>query len=232
MAIPKISALPGQFQNEPVRLALAGLEKRKGRLFWKRMQDLLLSGLMILVLSPVILILILLVKLDSKGPAFFLQERVGRYGKVFRIFKFRTMVTDAEKLGAQVTGGDDPRITKMGKKLRTLRLDEIPQLFNIFLGQMSFVGTRPEVPRYVEHYTDEMMTTLLLPPGLTSLTSIRFRDEAELLKEAEDPNRVYIETILPAKMVFNLEYLEKAGPLYDLCVMWRTVTHVFFGVTD
>jgi len=221
--------LPLAFQNNEVATALQVLEKRRAQLFFKRLQDLLISGILILLLSPALLVLSIAVAVDSEGPIFFLQERVGKNGKIFRIVKFRTMVVNAEALGAKVTGDADPRITRVGQKLRHLRLDEIPQLFNIFVGQMSFVGTRPEVPQYVAVYDEKMMTTLLLPPGLTSMTSIRFRNEAELLKGVEDPDRVYIETILPQKMAINEEYLEKAGPIYDFKVMVATVMHVFFG---
>ena len=228
MAVSKLSDLPREFQNPTVEEAWNRLKKRRVSLFFKRVLDILISFLLIILFSPLILVLMICVAADSKGPVFFLQERVGRYGKPFRIIKFRTMVQNAEALGAQVTGGEDPRITRMGRRLRSLRLDEIPQLFNIFAGQMSFVGTRPEVPRYVAAYDDRMRTTLLLPPGLTSMTSIRFRNESELLENAENPDEVYIREILPEKMKYNVEYLEKAGPFYDLSVMWRTVTHVFF----
>ena len=168
------------------------------------------------------LIIAIWIKLDSKGPVFFRQRRVTTYGRVFRIFKFRTMVTDAEKKGTQVTVKGDSRITKAGKFLRKCRLDELPQLFNVLIGDMSFVGTRPEVEHYVDRYTDEMNATLLMPAGITSLASIKFKDEEKLLDGAEDPDEVYVNSVLPQKMVYNLEYIRKFNFFYDIKLMFMT----------
>ena len=156
----------------------------------------------------------------------FRQVRITTGGKEFRIFKFRTMVTDAEKLGTQVTVGQDPRITGSGRFLRKLRLDEVPQLFNVLAGDMSFVGTRPEVPRYVEQYTPEMWATLLLPAGITSEASIRYKDEDVLLNGAEDVDRVYVEQVLPEKMKYNLNYLREFSFWKDIAIMFETVIAV------
>lgn len=166
------------------------------------------------------------IKCDSKGTVFFRQRRVTTYGRVFYIFKFRTMVSDAEKLGTQVTVQNDSRVTRAGKFLRKCRLDELPQLFNVLKGDMSFVGTRPEVERYVERYTDEMMATLLMPAGITSLASIKFKDEEKLLDGAENPDDVYVNEVLPQKMKYNLEYINKFNFFYDIKLMFMT----FFAV--
>lgn len=169
----------------------------------------------------------IIIKITSPGPVFFMQERITTYGMPFKIFKFRSMVCNADKIGSEVTVQNDCRITKAGKILRKLRLDEIPQLFNIFLGQMSFVGTRPEVRKYVEEYTQEMKATLLLPAGLTSLASIEFRNEDDLLTDVENVDKTYVEEVLPQKMRYNLEYLEKFGFLFDISIMFKTALAVF-----
>ena len=172
------------------------------------------------------LIIAVWIKCDSKGKVFFRQRRVTTYGRVFYIFKFRTMVSNAEKLGTQVTVQNDSRVTKAGKFLRKCRLDELPQLFNVLKGDMSFVGTRPEVERYVDRYTDEMLATLLMPAGITSLASIKFKDEEKLLDGAENPDDVYVNEVLPQKMKFNLEYISKFNFFYDIKIMFMT----FFAV--
>ncbi|MEG0229908.1 MAG: sugar transferase, partial [Oscillospiraceae bacterium] len=163
---------------------------------------------------------------DSKGPVFFRQIRVKRYGETFKIFKFRTMIVNAEAVGTQVTTDNDPRITKIGNVIRKFRIDEIPQIINIFLGDMSFVGTRPEVPRYVEKYTDEMLATLLMPQGLTSLASIEFKDESTMLDNSSNPDETYVNEILPEKMKYNLQYISKFNFFYDIKLMFKT----FFAV--
>ena len=186
------------------------------------MSDVLLSLLLLILLSPLFLILAIAIKIDSKGPVFYRQERVTQYGKRFRIFKFRSMVVNADK-GSLVTVDNDSRITKVGKFIRKCRLDEICQLIDVFRGTMTFVGTRPEVPKYVSRYTPEMTATLLLPAGVTSLASIYYKDEAELLNSAEDTDKVYVEKILPAKMYYNLKAIEKFGFWRDIKTMFMTV---------
>lgn len=169
------------------------------------------------------LILALAIKIDSRGPVFFRQERVTQYGRRFKIFKFRTMVNNADKAGAQVTVQNDMRITRVGKFVRKCRLDEISQLIDVWRGKMSFVGTRPEVPKYVERYTEEMLATLLLPAGVTSEASIKFKDEDELLKDAENIDDTYVEVVLPKKMEYNLRLLKKQGFWRDIGTMFKTV---------
>lgn len=222
MLICKWGKLPADMQTDDVRKYYDILHKKNFSLFWKRVFDIFVSALMLVVLSPLFLILAIAIKIDSKGPVFYRQERVTQYGKHFRIFKFRSMVVNADK-GSQVTVDHDSRITKVGKFIRKCRLDEICQLIDIFRGTMTFVGTRPEVPKYVSEYTPEMMATLLLPAGVTSLASIYYKDEAELLNGAEDTDKVYIEKILPAKMYYNLKAIEKFGFWHDIKTMFMTV---------
>ena len=199
--------LPDQLKTESVRPYYDALRKKQGALFCKRLTDLLLSAALLVVLSPVLLVLAICIKIDSPGTVFFRQVRVTQYGREFRIFKFRTMVQDAPKLGSAVTVKNDMRITRMGRLLRGCRLDELPQLINILKGEMSFVGTRPEVPKYVSQYTPEMMATLLLPAGVTSEASIQYKDEDRLLDGASDPDKTYVEQVLPGKMAYNLQSL-------------------------
>ncbi|MFJ7856143.1 sugar transferase, partial [Peribacillus frigoritolerans] len=174
----------------------------------------------------IFLIISIAIKVDSKGPIFFRQVRVTQYNKTFRIFKFRTMVNNAEKIGAQVTSKNDTRITKIGNFIRKLRLDEIPQLFNMILGEMSFVGTRPEVVKYVAKYTDEMRATLLLPAGVTSEASIQYKDEERLLINANDADEEYINNVLPEKMRYNLKSIETFNFISDLKTMVKTLIAV------
>ena len=223
MILKKWEELPEKMQTDEIRRYYEILKKKKISLFFKRVFDVLVSFVMLLVLSPVFIVLAIAIKLESKGPVFYRQERVTQYGKTFKIFKFRTMVQNADKIGAQVTVGNDARITRVGKVIRKLRLDEISQLIDVFRGTMTFVGTRPEVPRYVAHYTDEMMATLLLPAGVTSIASIYYKDEDKLLEGAEDPNRVYVEDVLPDKMYYNLKAIEKFSFFGDIKVMFMTV---------
>ncbi len=223
MLIKKWNKLPPEMQNDAVRPYYEKLRKRNFSLFWKRIFDVLVSTLMLLILLPLFLVLALAIKIDSRGPVFFRQERVTQYGKKFRIFKFRTMVNNADKLGSQVTVQNDMRITRVGKFIRKCRLDEVSQLIDVWRGKMSFVGTRPEVPKYVERYTDEMMATLLLPAGVTSEASIKFKDEDELLKDVENVDDAYCEIVLPKKMEYNLKSLEKQGFWRDIGTMFKTV---------
>ena len=193
----------------------------------KKYYDIIMSLLLLIVLSPVFLILAIWIKVDSKGTVFYRQERITQYGRTFRIFKFRTMVSNADKIGTLVTTQNDSRITRVGEKIRKCRLDEIPQLINILKGDMSFVGTRPEVQKYVDAYTDEMKATLLLPAGVTSLASLKYRDEDEIISQETDKGKTvdqaYIEDVLPEKMKFNLEYLNNFNILKDVNLCVRTV---------
>lgn len=222
MLICKWEKLPREMQTDEVRKYYDILRKKNFSLFWKRVFDIFVSALMLVILSPLFLVLAIAIKIDSKGPVFYRQERVTQYGKHFKIFKFRSMVVNADK-GSQVTVDQDSRITRMGRLIRKCRLDEVSQLIDVFRGTMTFVGTRPEVPKYVANYTPEMMATLLLPAGVTSLASIYYKDEAELLNGAEDTDRVYVEKILPAKMYYNLKAIEKFGFWRDVKTMFMTV---------
>lgn len=199
------------------------LEKKRISLVVKRISDIVLSLLLIIVLSVPMIIVSIAIVIESPGGVFYRQERVTKYGKKFRIFKFRTMVADADLMGSHVTVDNDNRITKIGKVIRNYRIDEIPQLINVFLGQMSFVGTRPEAVRYVDAYTKEMNATLLLPAGITSEASIRFKDEALLLSKNNNPDRIYVEKILPQKMFYNLVSIKKFSLWTDFLTMIRTV---------
>ena len=214
--------LPPQMQTEAVRKYYDILQKKKVGMFFKRVFDLVASVLALIVLSPVFLILAIVIKLDSPGPVFYRQERVTQYGKHFRIHKFRTMVQNADK-GSQVTVHNDSRITRVGKLIRDCRLDEIPQLLDVIRGTVTLCGVRPESPKYVAAYTDEMMATLLLPAGVTNLASIHFKDEAKLLDGVSDPDKVYIEQILPQKMYYNLKGLEEFSFWGDIKILFMTV---------
>lgn len=189
----------------------------------QRIFDLIFSGALLTALSPVLLAAMIWIRLDSPGPVFFLQDRIGRDGRRFRIFKFRTMVTDAEKAGTQITIGDDPRITRSGRWLRRLRIDELPQLLNVIRGEMSIVGPRPEVPRYVELYTPDQRRILAFRPGLTSPATIEFSDESSLLSRQTDPERYYREHLIPAKIATDLDYSLKAGLVSDIFILLTTV---------
>ena len=225
MLIVKWEKLPKEMQLPEVRPYYDILRKKQLSLFFKRLFDIVVSFLMLICLSPVFLILAIAIKIDSKGPVFYRQERVTQYCKHFRIFKFRSMVQDADK-GSQVTVSHDDRITKVGKFIRKYRLDEICQLIDILRGTMTFVGTRPEVPKYVAKYTPEMMATLLLPAGVTSLASISYKDESELLDFAVDVDKVYVEQVLSAKMKYNLESIKEFSIFKDLKTMIMTVVTV------
>ena len=214
--------LPQELQNDSVRPYYEALSRKRGQLLLKRVFDILLSLVLLVLLSPVMLILALAIRLDSPGEVLFRQVRVTQYGQEFRIFKFRTMVANAQQLGTQVTVQGDMRITRVGKLLRKCRLDELPQLLNILMGQMSFVGTRPEVPRYVRQYTPQMLATLLLPAGVTSQASIRYKDE-DRLDSSADPDRTYVEQVLPGKMEYNLNSLLDFSLWQDFKTMVQTV---------
>lgn len=193
----------------------------------KRLFDVFFSTLGILILSPVLLIISFLIKLDSKGNILYLQNRVGKSGKIFRILKFRTMVTNADKLGLLTLGDGDNRITKVGRILRKTKLDEIPQLFNVFLGEMSFVGPRPEVKKYVNLYTNAQKEILKLKPGITDYASIKYIDESVILGNSEDPEKTYINTIMPHKIKLNKKYLHKQSLVYDIKIIFLTLFKIF-----
>lgn len=219
--------LPDNMRTDAVRPYYDVLKKRRGSLILKRIFDFLVSLILLLIIWPLLVIIAVAVRLDSPGPAFFRQVRVTTYGRKFKMWKYRTMVANADKLGPQVTTNNDMRVTRIGKVLRGVRLDELPQLINILVGDMSFVGTRPEVVKYVEAYQPEYYATLLLPAGVTSEASIRYKDEYALLEKAEDADKVYIEEILPAKMVWNLESITRFRFLREILTMIRTVLAVF-----
>lgn len=224
--LKKWETLPEYMQNAEVRVYYETLQKKKVSMFLKRVMD-LVGGLILLILLAIPMIVIsIMIKLDSDGPVFYRQERVTTYGKHFKIHKFRTMVSNADKIGSTVTVGNDSRITKVGAKLRGCRLDELPQVLDLISGNMSFVGTRPEAVKYVEQYKPEYMATLLLPAGITSEASIRYKDEAELLDAASDVDKTYMEEVLPGKMKYNLDSIKNFSFFGDIATMFRTVLAV------
>ena len=222
MELRQWNELPDRMRTREVRKYYNIIAQRRGWFSAKRVFDVIVSLIMLVFLAIPMAVIAVMIKLDSKGPVFFRQERVTQYGRIFKIYKFRTMVNNASHIGSQVTVEGDARITKVGKFLRKFRLDEFPQLFNIIAGDMTLVGTRPEVPKYVKHYTPEMYATLLLPAGLTSRTSIAYKDEDKLLKDAKNADKTYVEQILPVKMQYNLESLRKFGLADDCSILWNT----------
>jgi len=228
MLLKKWNDLPQYMKNEEVKIYYDILSHKKGQLILKRIFDIIVSFILIILLSPAILVISIWIKLDSQGSVFYRQERVTQYGKIFNIFKFRTMVANADKIGTLVTTKNDSRITKVGEKIRKYRIDEIPQLFNILIGDMTFVGTRPEVKKYVDQYTDEMYATLLLPAGVTSLASIEFKDEDDIINNYKnrDIDDVYMNEVLPLKMKYNLEELTSFYFMKEIGVMFSTVMKV------
>ena len=214
-------------QNEAVTPYIDILAKKKFSLFGKRLFEVIIASLVLIIVLPVFALIAIAIKLDSKGAVFYRQVRVARYNKDFRIFKFRTMVSDADKKGSQITVGGDSRITRVGKFLRITRLDEFPQMMNILIGDMSLVGPRPEVRRYVEHYTPEQMATLLIRPGVTGTASIVFKDENDMLTASENPETTYIEEILPIKMGINLQYVKELSFFGDIWIVLKTIACVF-----
>lgn len=221
MLLKKWESLPSEMQTDEVRKYYEILKGKQVSLFFKRLFDIIVSFLMLLVLLPVFAVLAIAIKIDSRGPVFYRQIRITQYNKKFRIFKFRSMVQNADR-GSQVTLSGDARITRVGKIVRKCRLDEISQLIDVLRGTMTFVGTRPEVPKYTEQYTPEMMATLLLPAGVTSLASIYYKDEAKLLDNAENSDETYVKTVLPAKMYYNLKAIEKFSFWGDIKIMFMT----------
>ena len=226
MKLRKWEELPEKMRTREVRRYYNIIVRHSGWFKVKRVMDICVSLVFLAILLIPMGIIALMIKTDSQGPVFFRQERVTQYGKIFKIYKFRTMVDNASQLGSQVTVNNDSRITRVGKLLRKYRLDEFPQLFNILAGDMTLVGTRPEVIKYVKEYSGEMYATLLLPAGLTSRTSIAYKDEDKLLKDAKDADKVYVNEILPVKMKYNLESLRRFGVREDMTVMWNTFVSV------
>ena len=223
MMLKKWEDLPENMKNATVKKYYDLLYKRRLSLFFKRLFDVVVAVVALIIMFPVFIILSVVIKLDSKGPVMYRQVRVTQYGREFKIFKFRTMVNNADKIGTQVTTKNDARVTSVGKFLRKSRLDEIPQLFNIILGDMSFVGTRPEVVKYVEQYSDEMLATLLMPAGVTSEASIQYKDEELLLANADDADESYVNEVLPEKMKYNLNSIKDFRFIRDIGTMFKTV---------
>ena len=215
--------LPEFMKTPDVRPYWEILWKKRGQLVLKRIFDLVVGIIFFIVLALPMAIIAVWIKLDSEGPVFYRQERVTTYGKHFRIHKFRTMVSNADKIGTAVTVGNDSRITRVGAKLRRVRLDELPQVLDVIAGTMSFVGTRPEAVKYVEKYEDRYNATLLMPAGITSEASIRYKDEDKLLDAADDVDKVYVEQVLPGKMKWNLRSFEKFSFWGEIKVMFMTV---------
>lgn len=226
MRLCKWDELPEKMRAQDVLPYYEILRKKKVQLFLKRNFDVLVSSIMLFCLSPVFLALAIAIKLDSSGPVFFRQVRVTQYGREFRIHKFRSMVDNADKKGTSVTAHNDVRITKVGRFIRDYKLDELAQFIDVWLGNMTFVGTRPEVPKYVSQYTTEMWATLLLPAGITSTASVTYKNEEDILARAVDVDKTYIEKVLPAKMQYNLQDIKEFSIWRDIQLMWKT----FFAV--
>lgn len=222
--------LPNEMKNDKVKQYYDVLLAKRGNLLVKRIFDIVVSMFMLIMMSGLFIVMAVLIKLDSKGPVFYRQERVTAGNKTFRIFKFRTMVNNADKIGSLVTTGNDSRITRVGSKIRKYRIDEIPQLINVLKGDMTFVGTRPEVRKYVECYSEEMMATLLMPAGITSLASIRFKDEDYMIdrytSEGMSIDEAYVEKVLPEKMHYNLAYIKEFSFIMDIKLMLHTAVSV------
>ena len=232
MILLPFDKLPRKLQCDEVKKYYDILDKKRPSLVMKRVMDIILSLIMIVLLILPMAVIAIIIKLTSKGPVLYKQVRVTTNNRRFKIWKFRTMTVGADQKGALVTSANDNRVTGIGKTLRKFRLDELPQVFHVLSGKMSFVGTRPEVVKYVERYTPEMMATLLMPAGITSLASIRFKDEDAMIGDVSDPDevdRIYVEEILPKKMRYNLKYLYRFGFRRDIYLMVSTVKHVFTG---
>lgn len=225
MDVNQIKKINKNFNSSPIYCSLS---KKKLQIFIKRVFDILLSFILIVLLSPLMLGIAIFIKIDSPGSILYKQERVTQYKRIFLIYKFRTMVVNADKTGSLVTVKNDSRITRVGNILRKFKLDELPQLFNIIKGEMSFVGTRPEVLKYVNAYTPDMYETFYLPAGVTSLASIKFKDENTLLESGDNTDEIYINKILPEKMKYNLEYLANFSILLDIKLIFMTVAKVLF----
>ncbi len=226
MGLRKWEDLPAFMRCDEVRPYWEILNQKRGQLILKRIFDFCISIILLIILAVPMLVLSVIIKMDSEGTVFYRQERVTAYGKRFRIHKFRTMVSDADKIGTAVTVENDNRITKVGAGLRRYRLDELPQLFDVLRGDMSFVGTRPEVLKYVKRYRNEWYATFLMPAGITSECSIRYKDEDKLMKGVEDVDEVYVNQVLPAKMMWNLKSIRRFCIVWDILTMLHTITSV------
>ena len=228
MRLKQWEDLPEKMKNDKVLPYYDIIKKKTASLLWKRVFDICLSVVLLVVLSWLFLILAILIKRDSCGPVLYRQTRITQFYRPFTIYKFRTMTDHGEQMGALVTTQNDMRITKIGKKIRKYRLDELPQLVNVLKGDMTFVGTRPEVLKYVECYDEEMYATLLMPAGITSLASIRFKDEEKILSaySEQEIDKAYQSVILPKKMQYNLDYLRKFSFFYDLQLCFQTIIAV------
>ena len=228
MRLKQWEDLPEKMKNDKVLPYYDIIKKKTASLLWKRVFDICLSVVLLVVLSCLFLILAILIKRDSCGPVLYRQTRITQFYRPFTIYKFRTMTDHGEQMGALVTTQNDMRITKIGKKIRKYRLDELPQLVNVLKGDMTFVGTRPEVLKYVECYDEEMYATLLMPAGITSLASIRFKDEEKILSaySEQEIDKAYQSVILPKKMQYNLDYLRKFSFFYDLQLCFQTIIAV------
>ncbi|MCI8308217.1 MAG: sugar transferase [Lachnospiraceae bacterium] len=224
--LEKWENLPECMRNDEVKKYYMRLKEKENSLFIKRLFDIWMSVFLLLLLAPVLIATAVMIKLDSPGPVIFRQTRVTAYNRDFTIYKFRSMVHNAAALGSSVTVSNDSRITNMGRLMRKYRIDELPQLINVLKGDMSFVGTRPEVRKYVDAYTSEMMATLLMPAGITSNASIMYRDEDELLSDSGNADKTYIDIILPAKMEYNLRSIKRFSLVSDVITMIRTVLAV------
>lgn len=224
--LKKWDDLPDFIRVPEVKPYYESLSKKKGQLVLKRVFDVFAALVLLIILAIPMIIIAVWIKIDSNGPVFYRQERATAYGEHFRIHKFRTMINNADKIGSVVTVGNDSRITKAGQKLRHLRLDELPQLFDVLAGTMSFVGTRPEAIKYVDQYPPEFRATLLMPAGITSEASIRYKDEDKLLDAADDVDKVYMQEVLPQKMRWNLKSISEFGFVKDIATMFRTVAAV------
>lgn len=227
MLIKKWEKLPLEFRIKEVRPYWEELRRKNFSLFWKRVFDIFVSGLVLILVSPLFLVISLAIIIDSKGGVFYRQERITQYGKRFRIFKFRSMVSGADKNGTLVTVDNDARITKVGKFIRKYKIDEMSQLIDIFRGTMTFIGTRPEVPKYVNRYKPEYLATLLLPAGVSSTASIMFKDENNMLDNAKNADEIYLNHILPIKMKWNLLDIKKYGFWRDIKICFMTVFAMF-----
>jgi lipopolysaccharide/colanic/teichoic acid biosynthesis glycosyltransferase len=203
------------------------MRKRAGR-FSKRLVDILVSSAGLVLLSPLFALIAVLIKLDSRGPVFFRQERIGQGFGPFGIYKFRSMVKDAPQRGGLLTAGADPRVTSIGRLLRKTKFDELPQLINVLVGEMSLVGPRPEVRRYVDLFQSDYEEILCVRPGITDLASVKYRDESSVLMNATDPEKEYITRVLPDKIALAKEYVRRSSVLFDASLILKTVVKVFF----
>ena len=230
MILKKWENIPDNIKNEKTKKYYDILNSKKITLLLKRLFDIIFSSILLILLSPVLLILGVAIKIDSNGPIFYRQERITQYGRTFKIFKFRTMIFNADKMGVLITTKNDARITRVGNIIRKCRLDEIPQLINILVGDMTFVGTRPEVKKYVDRYTDEMKATLLMPAGVTSIASIKYKDEDEIIskyvEQGENIDNIYVSRVLPEKMKYNVDYLEKFTIFQDVVICLHTANEI------